>query len=508
MLHACPRCPFSAAKLSTIVWHLRDHRHEYNFSVTCGVKGCPATYRNFESYRKHLYRQHRNYMELGSAAQVQNIEGTFDSAQSSEQPTDVAPGHCDGSSAGATANGDSDVLQDTFDNVESFSDDAPITDTEEDGRFSSGTNKTTDDFKQQVKKQLCLLFFRIAEVHKLPHSTTEEIFSDFKVTFMDMLRLLAEKIKYHVAAGPEENTEIDRLLSPEFFDDVFEGASSKYQREQFARNHLCYVKPEEHALRDGTTFQYVPIISVLQNLMMSENFCNSLDHSISTQQESAMLRNFCDGLMYKEKISAILQNGSQYTLFLVLYSDEIDIVNPLGSKRGIHKLLVVYFSVLNLHACYRSQLCTIHVAVIARYKIVVEHGIEAVLEPLLRDVSALQKTGFISRQGAATTQHCLYEELVQAASAREGELLARQHGRPTRSATRHRGHDPSRRLCRTLSRGSPELRTPDQGHLVPLGSNARSPQEQHRPAQPGPHLSSGRNTGSPWDTPVSSRLVW
>ncbi|KAH7979939.1 hypothetical protein HPB49_012080 [Dermacentor silvarum] len=47
-----------------------------------------------------------------------------------------------------------------------------------------------------------------------------------------------------------------------------------------------------------------------------------------------------------------------------------------------------------------------------------------------------------------------------AASAREGELLARQPGRPTRSATRHRGHDPSRRLCRTLSRGSPNFALP------------------------------------------------
>ncbi|KAH7980941.1 hypothetical protein HPB49_020358 [Dermacentor silvarum] len=106
------------------------------------------------------------------------------------------------------------------------------------------------------------------------------------------------------------------------------------------------------------------------------------------------------------------------------------------------------------------------------------------------------------------TQRCLYEELVQATSAREDELLAGQHGWPTRSATRHRGHDPSRRLCRTLSRGSPEHRTVDQGHLLPLGSNARSPQEQHRPVQSGLHLSSGGNTGSPQSTPVSPRLVW
>lgn len=61
----------------------------------------------------------------------------------------------------------------------------------------------------------------------------------------------------------------------------------------------------------------------------------------------------------------------------------------------------------------------------------------------------------------------------------------------SRSATPHRGHDPSRRLFGTRSRGSPEHRTLHQRHLVPLALNACSPQEQHRHVHSGLHLSSG-----------------
>lgn len=94
-----------------------------------------------------------------------------------------------------------------------------------------------------------MYFFRIAESHKLPHSTMEKIFNDFTLTFMGMFRLLAAKMQFHV--GPGENIQ----LAAEFFEGVFQGMSSTYQREQFAKQHFCYVKPEEHASHDGTNFQ-------------------------------------------------------------------------------------------------------------------------------------------------------------------------------------------------------------------------------------------------------------
>ncbi|CAN7941021.1 unnamed protein product, partial [Ixodes pacificus] len=149
---------------------------------------------------------------------------------------------------------------------------------------------------------------------------------------------------------------------------------------------------------------YVPITSVLRNLMLSQSFCDHLDNDVSTVHSSPLLRTFRDGLVYKERLSTLLQDGCQFTLFLVLYSDEVEIVNPLGSKRGVHKLLVVYFSLLNINARYRSQLRTIHVAIIVRYKLVVDHGIDAILEPLLVYVLDLERVGFTVDKCATTVR--------------------------------------------------------------------------------------------------------
>lgn len=48
------------------------------------------------------------------------------------------------------------------------------------------SSSTICDLALNVKKQMCLLFFRVANVHKLLHSATESIFANFKGTFLEI----------------------------------------------------------------------------------------------------------------------------------------------------------------------------------------------------------------------------------------------------------------------------------------------------------------------------------
>lgn len=40
------------------------HAHEHGFYITCGVQGCPRSYSNYHSYKKHMYKKHRDVLEL------------------------------------------------------------------------------------------------------------------------------------------------------------------------------------------------------------------------------------------------------------------------------------------------------------------------------------------------------------------------------------------------------------------------------------------------------------
>ncbi|KAH7980150.1 hypothetical protein HPB49_013447 [Dermacentor silvarum] len=148
----------------------------------CGVDGCAKTYNEFESYRRHIYRVHGNYMDLDETKQEAGVEQMV----------------LEESSVGAAASfaAHKDAISD---NTEMFSSGCSSNKTE--GECDADSDPairvtTINDLALKIKKQLCLLFFRVAEVHKLPHSTTESVFNDFKVTFLDIIRAFASVVEH------------------------------------------------------------------------------------------------------------------------------------------------------------------------------------------------------------------------------------------------------------------------------------------------------------------------
>jgi len=64
-------CNSAARNLKGVVCHIGSvHAHGANFHVTCGLQGCPRTYTNFHSYKKHMYSRHRDTLEVESSPTV------------------------------------------------------------------------------------------------------------------------------------------------------------------------------------------------------------------------------------------------------------------------------------------------------------------------------------------------------------------------------------------------------------------------------------------------------
>lgn len=84
---------------------------------------------------------------------------------------------------------------------------------------------------------------------------------------------------------------------------------------------------------------------------------------------------------------------------IVLYQDEFEIANPLGSATGQFKLLGVYMTLGNLPLQYRSRVESLQMTILCRQKDVKEFGLEEVLQPLTHDLALLKKNEFISECG-------------------------------------------------------------------------------------------------------------
>ena len=59
MMITCPLCAGSFGTLSVFLTHVRlVHASDASFHIPCGLQGCQRTFRNFYTYRNHVYSFH------------------------------------------------------------------------------------------------------------------------------------------------------------------------------------------------------------------------------------------------------------------------------------------------------------------------------------------------------------------------------------------------------------------------------------------------------------------
>ncbi|EEC18650.1 hypothetical protein IscW_ISCW024851, partial [Ixodes scapularis] len=135
---------------------------------------------------------------------------------------------------------------------------------------------------------------------------------------------------------------------------------------------------------------YVPINSLLTNLFTTDAAKYIFGSRDVVTSAGGMLNDVTDGEFTKE----LIRNGDLDSILFLIYTDELEIVNPLGSAAGTHKLLVVYFSIVNFHPKYRSQLSSMDVLAVVKYAGLKTYGLQKILDPLLSDLSLLRESGF------------------------------------------------------------------------------------------------------------------
>lgn len=77
-------------------------------------------------------------------------------------------------------------------------------------------------------------------------------------------------------------------------------------------------------------------------------------------------------------------------LSLVLYIDDFEVCNPLGTSQKKHKITAVYWALGDIQAQSRSTLASIYLATLCKAENTKHFGFQADLEPLLTDLQSLE----------------------------------------------------------------------------------------------------------------------
>jgi hypothetical protein len=185
---------------------------------------------------------------------------------------------------------------------------------------------------------------------------------------------LSEPLKTDLLQQMEANPFLK--LSEEF--------TSYYHVDKLVRSSPAFkfVEPQEIKLPDLiSTFSYVSVIDTLATLANDPSF------KPEDWSDNGFLRDVKDGTAYKEN-AFFQRNPDAFTL--IFYSDSLELCNPLGARKGAHKVVNGYFTIAEIPKYLRSKSENIFLAFSVKEKDLKVYP-EEVYQPLIQDLAKLEK---------------------------------------------------------------------------------------------------------------------
>ncbi|KAK3734076.1 hypothetical protein QZH41_019810, partial [Actinostola sp. cb2023] len=126
----------------------------------------------------------------------------------------------------------------------------------------------------------------------------------------------------------------------------------------------------------------IPFLSSLKQMLNDPSILRQVE--IPHQRNDELIEDFCDGFVFSQHP---LFSRDPQALQIILYYDEVEVVNPLGSKTSKHKVGVFYYTLGNIHPIHRSQLKCIRLLAIAKRPVIKEYGTNTILENFMDDLT-------------------------------------------------------------------------------------------------------------------------
>jgi hypothetical protein len=358
MRHTCEHCGVVKLSFNSYYRHIRlYHESMQNFYVTCNVNGCKNTFHAVQCLRRHVSKRHR---EISMNASVSSDETNM---ECEDVPTD-----------------------------------APMNSVQTE---THSVSISLHDRVSQIERHMIQFMLKEKEKYLLPVPVQQDIVNELHL----MISEVHEAYQYmfntfclenNVAFGSNGSGSVFASeASP--FGHIFSEMDSDYKLTKLIESSFQLVKPTELILADSSSgmpakFSYVSITSTLQFLLSNEDIRN---HILSRQMlsQNDRMSSFTDGEVFKDSCFFLFHPNA---LRLHFYFDEFEVCNPLGSKRGKHKVLAVYFVLGNLDCKYWSEMKFVHLCLLVRYQHLTfydEHYAK-VLHPLVEELQVLASEGF------------------------------------------------------------------------------------------------------------------
>ncbi len=185
------------------------------------------------------------------------------------------------------------------------------------------------------------------------------------------------------------------------FEDPFDTVSTTYMQDSNLKKQFKVVEAEEIEISQTASFRrrgasqaltirkicfyYIPLVRSLEQLFSHPMILAMFDKGPS-QSKAGFVNDIIDGdILKSHPLFSVRPNALQ----LILYTDEIELCNPLGSYASKNKLLMVYYTLGNINPKQRSKLAAIRLLAIAKSSDISQCGVDVILQRIQEDLNLL-----------------------------------------------------------------------------------------------------------------------
>ena len=200
--------------------------------------------------------------------------------------------------------------------------------------------------------------------------------------------------------SPELLEEIVRENKQDPFLKAQEELSNETKRLRFMDDNFHLVKPREiclnpEAVKNGSpkeVIHYVPLLKAFKTLVEDYTFNVALENARNDErtEKDDLIEDVKDGEAYKTS-QYFIDNPEAYSM--MLYSDGVELVNPLASGKGKHKIVQVFWQLCDLPRFQRSTVDRLQVGLVFKEKLLRKHSYKKIFKCLVDDLQILENEG-------------------------------------------------------------------------------------------------------------------
>ena len=235
-------------------------------------------------------------------------------------------------------------------------------------------------------------------------SLVQQACADLVSDVVDCIRNKVQVLATDLGVDEGNNSLQDLNASLNNLQEPFSEVNTDYKLKQFFKRSEYFVEPksvdlpgeEYRQITDQETgvvrqipftknFQYVPLRPLLKMVLSRPGVMEAIMQQQQRQNNDGILQDFSDGALFKR------YNAYRDKILILLYQDDVELANPLGSRK--HKIGLIYMTVKSLPSKFNSAMSQIYLVAAYDMNDSKVYGIDAILRPIIDDLKSLEEDG-------------------------------------------------------------------------------------------------------------------